>query len=293
MSERRTAGTGDSTEQPRSAPRDPAELARAVRAHCLRMVHRARASHIGGCLSSADLLASLYGGFLRVAPGAEEHAHRDRFLLSKGHAAAALYATLAERGFLETDELDRYCEDGGRLGGHVTHTNVPGVEVSTGSLGHGLPLAVGMALGLKRDYSPARVAVLLSDGECDEGSTWEGFLIAPQLKLDNLLVLVDYNKIQSLGRVEEVLDLHPLAEKLRAFRWAVREIDGHDHEAIADALGAFPFEEGRPSVIVAHTVKGKGVSFMEDRLLWHYRSPDDEQLRAALSEIGAGAGEEA
>lgn len=264
---------------------NPEELASAVRRAAVRMVHRARASHIGGCLSAADLLAHLYGGFLRVDPERPEWPERDLFLLSKGHAAAVLYATLALTGFFPEDWLDSYCQNGSHLAGHVSHEGVPGVEVSTGSLGHGLPLGLGMALARQRSQHPGRVVVLLSDGECDEGSTWEAALLAPQLGLENLLAIVDFNKIQALGHTAQVADLEPLDEKWRSFRWGVRRIDGHDHQAIRDAFGAIPFVPGRPSVILADTVKGKGVSFMEDRLLWHYRSPDDEELDRALAEL--------
>jgi transketolase len=247
------------------------------------MVARAKASHIGTCLSMADLLAVLYTRFLRVDPGRPHWPGRDRFLLSKGHGAAILYAALAERGFFPTADLDDYCRDGSPLMGHVSH-HVPGVEVSTGSLGHALPIGCGMALAGKRGQQPYRVVVLLSDGELDEGSNWEAILFAGHHRLDNLVAIVDFNKIQSFGRVRDVLDLDPLADKWRAFRWVVREIDGHDERAIEAALAAVPFEPGRPSVLIAHTVKGKGVSFMEDQLAWHYRSPAPEQLAAALRE---------
>jgi transketolase len=267
------------------------DLARRIRAQALRMVHRAKASHIGGCLSAADLLAHLYGGWLKIDPARPDWSERDRFLLSKGHAAAAIYAVLAEQGFFPRAWLETYCGDGARLGGHVTSHGVPGVEVSTGSLGHGLPLGLGMALGFKRAGRANRVVVLMSDGECDEGAVWEAALMAPHWGCDNLLAIVDYNKIQSLGSVAEVAPLEPFADKWRAFRWAVREIDGHSHGEIAAALAAFPFDRDRPSLLIAHTVKGKGVSFMEGKLLWHYRSPSDEQLAQALREIGeSGAG---
>lgn len=268
---------------------DTEELARAIRASALRMVHAANASHIGTCLSAADLLAVLYGGVLRVDPARPDWPERDRFILSKGHGGAILYAVLAERGFFPPAWLDTYCRDGSRLGGHITHHGVPGVEVSTGSLGHGLPIGCGMALAGRRGGQPQRVFVMLSDGELDEGSNWEAILFAPQHGLDNLVAVVDYNKIQSFGAVKEVLDLDPLADKWRAFRWAVREVDGHDHREIGGALARVPFEPGRPSVIIAHTVKGKGVSFMEDQLAWHYKSPDAEQLARALAELEAGA----
>jgi len=268
------------------APAATRLFARALRARTLRMVHRAKASHIGSCLSCADLLAVLYGHVLRVDPTQPDWPDRDRFILSKGHAAAILYATLAARGFFDEAWLDRYCEDGALLSGHVT-AGVPGVELSTGSLGHGLPVGLGMALAAVGDRRPSRVFVLLSDGECDEGSVWEAALVAGHTGLDRVTAIVDYNKIQSFGRVDEVLCLEPLAQKWGSFRWACREIDGHDHREIHRALAEVPFEPGRPSAIIAHTVKGKGVSFMEDRLAWHYKSPRDEELAAALAELEA------
>lgn len=260
-------------------------LAQRIRAHVLRMVHRARASHVGSCLSIADILAVLYRDVLRVDPQRPDWPLRDRFVLSKGHAAAALYAVLAECGFFPQEWLDDYCQNGSRLAGHVVRQGVPGVEVSSGSLGHGLPIAVGMALAAQRTAADYRVFALLSDGECDEGSTWEAALFAPHHQLSNLKVIVDYNQIQSFGRTEQVLDLEPFAEKWRAFGWAVQEVDGHRHGALKSAL-AVRDRSGRPSVVIARTVKGKGVSFMEDQLLWHYRSPDREQLQRALSELG-------
>jgi transketolase len=269
-----------------NSSKDISILADYIRSQTLRMVHRANASHVGSCLSMADLLAVLYGGVLRVDPAQPAWPDRDRFILSKGHGAAALYAVLAERGFFPTAWLDLHVQDGSPLLGHASH-HVPGVELSTGSLGHGLPVGCGMALAGKREEKPYRVFVLLSDGELDEGSNWEAILFAPQHHLDNLVAIVDYNKIQSFGSVKEVLDLDPLADKWRAFRWAVREIDGHDHAQIESALNSVPFEPGKPSVIIAHTVKGKGVSFMEDQLAWHYRSPNAEQLAQALAGLGA------
>jgi transketolase len=265
------------------------DLARRVRRDVLRMVHRARASHVGTCLSIADVLAVLYSEILAVDAARPTAPDRDRFVLSKGHGGAALYAVLAECGFFPTAWLDDYCADGSRLAGHATHHGVPGVEVSTGSLGHGLPLACGMALAAKRGGRRTRVVALLSDGECDEGSTWEAALFAPQHGLDNLTAIVDYNGIQSFGRVADVLDLAPLADKWRAFRWNVEEVDGHDHAALTRSLAAPVGASGRPRAVVAHTVKGKGVSFMEDELAWHYRSPSEAELAAALAELGAPA----
>jgi len=254
------------------------ELAATIRRHALAMTHRAQASHIGSCLSIADVMAVLYSGVLRVDPLNPVWPERDRFLLSKGHAAAALYAALAERGFFPKHWLESYCDDGAPLSGHVTRHLVPGVDVSTGALGHGLSLACGMALAGKRDHRSYRVFVVLSDGECDEGAVWEAALFAPHHCLDNLVVIIDYNGWQSLGRVNEVLDLHPLAEKWRAFRWSVVEVDGHDSQALTDLLSRVPTEAGMPTAVIAHTVKGKGIAFMEDDLAWHYKSPNDDEL---------------
>jgi transketolase len=265
------------------------DLAQRIRADAVRMVHQAKASHIGTCLSMADLLAVLYGAVLRVDPAQPDWPDRDRVVVSKGHGAAAIYAVLAESGFFPVQWLDTYCTDGTRLAGHVTHHGVPGVEFSSGSLGHGLSLACGVALAGKRDGLPYRAFAVLSDGECDEGSIWEAALFAPYHRLDNVVAIVDYNKIQSFGTVKEVLDLEPFAAKWRAFGWAVREVDGHDHRQVYGTLARLPFEPGRPSVLIAHTVKGKGVGFMENKLEWHYRSPDATQLAQALAELGCGA----
>ena len=251
------------------------------------MVHAARASHVGSCLSMMDMLAVLYGaGVIRVDPQRPDDPGRDRFILSKGHAAAALYACLAKVGFFPEEWLESYCQDGAHLGGHATHHGVPGVEFSTGSLGHGLGLGCGVALAGRGAPNPFRAFVMLSDGECDEGSTWEAALFAGHHRLSNLIALVDHNKIQSFGRVEDVLRLEPFADKWRAFGWEVREVDGHDHAGLAATLAQLPFAADKPSVLIGHTVKGKGVSFMEDRLLWHYRSPDAAELGRALRELG-------
>src|SRR5262245_24976418 len=266
---------------------DLASLAKKLRRHVLDMTHRSGSSHIGTNYSMCELLAVLYGKVLRVNPEDPEWPERDRFILSKGHGCASLYAVLAESGFFPLNWLDTFYQDGSYLAGHITHFHVPGAEVSTGSLGHGLSIGTGMALAAKRDSRTHRVFVLLSDGECDEGSTWEPILFAPQHKLDNLIAIVDYNKIQSLGAVKEVMDLEPFATKWRAFGWATREIDGHNLDEVEGALSAVPFEAGRPSCVIAHTVKGKGVSFMENKLLWHYRSPQGKEYEAALSELEA------
>jgi transketolase len=232
----------------------------------------------------ADILAVLYSGILRLRPDEPGWSDRDRLVVSKGHGAAAVYAVLAERGYFARELLDTYCMDGSALAGHISH-QVPGVEFSTGSLGHGLSLGCGIALAGRRASHPFRSFVLLSDGECDEGSIWEAALFASHHRLENLTAIVDYNKIQSFGRVEDVLALEPFAAKWRAFGWQALEIDGHDHDALKQSLGSLPAVAGKPTVLIAHTVKGKGVSFMEDRLAWHYKAASAEQLADALREI--------
>ena len=260
-------------------------VAQRLRARSVRMVHESKASHLGSCLSMADLVTCLYWDVMRIDPSRPDWSERDRFFLSKGHGAALLYAALAERGYFPVEELADYCKAGARLTGHVT-SGVPGVEFSSGSLGHGLPVACGVALSAKQEEREFRTFVLASDGELDEGSNWEAILFAPQHRLDNLVLMVDYNKIQSFGRTKDVLDLDPLAEKFRAFRWAVREINGHNMAEITETLHALPFESDRPSVVIAHTVKGRGISAMEDQLAWHYKSPTAEEVHAAMRELG-------
>lgn len=255
-----------------------------IRKLSVQMVSRVNASHIGSSFSMVELLTVLYSHFLNIDPAHPQDPARDRFILSKGHAAASLYATLAVHGFIEESELEEYNLPGSRLLGHASH-KVPGVELSTGSLGHGLPVGCGLALAAKRLGQSHRTVVLVSDGELDEGSNWEAILFAPHHKLDNLLLVVDYNKIQSLGNVKDVLDLHPLAEKFQTFGWHVVEIDGHDVEQIRSAMDSFAGVQERPMVILAHTVKGKGVSYMENLLAWHYKSPNPEQLAQALQEL--------
>lgn len=261
------------------------DLARAIRMDALRMVTASNASHIGTCLSVADLLAVLYATILRYKESDPQWPDRDRLILSKGHGAAILYAVLAERGFFPRVWLDDYCSNGSLLTGHVSHF-VPGVEVSTGALGHGLPIAAGMALSAKRDGVHFRVFALVGDGELNEGSNWEAMLFAATHCLDQLVMIVDRNRLQGFGESEKVMRLEPLGAKLVSFGWSVIEIDGHDVSAIEEALTHLPAKEGRPTAIVANTIKGKGVSFMENRLEWHYRSPDEEQLADALRQLG-------
>ena len=263
------------------------KVALQIRRDVLRMTNRSGGSHIGTSFSIVEILTALYVEILAVDPERPDWPDRDRFILSKGHGCAALYATLANRGFFPRQWLETFYQNGSPLVGHATHKGIPGVEVSTGSLGHGLSIGCGMAISAKRDDHQYRIITLLSDGECDEGSVWEAALFAAHHRLDNLVVIVDYNKIQSLGRVDEVLGLEPLADKWTAFGWSVNEIDGHDFGNIIDAMANLPIEQGKPTCIIAHTTKGRGVSFMEDRLLWHYRSPNSEEFERALLEIEA------
>ncbi len=249
------------------------------------MVHRANASHIGGCLSIADLLAILYGKIMRFNTLAPNSPDRDRFILSKGHCTAALYAVLAEVGFFPESELREYGNDGSRLLAHVSH-KVPGVEFSTGSLGHGLPFACGKALAAKRQKQEWRSFVMLSDGELDEGSNWEAILFAGHHRLGRLIAIIDYNKIQSLGNVEQILQLTPLADKFRSFHWETAEIDGHDHLEIERCLATNRHIDAKPLVVIAHTVKGKGVDFMENNLKYHYSPPrTPEQMQEILHQL--------
>jgi transketolase len=264
---------------------DSRDLARRMRAQALRMVHRSKASHIGSALSITDIVAVLYAGALNVDPHAPKDPARDRFILSKGHACVAIYAALAETGFFPRTALAAYATDGSQLMTHISH-HIPGVEFSTGALGQGLPFGVGKALAAKRSGKDWRTVVLMSDGEMGEGSNWEAFLFAAHHKLDNLTAIIDYNKLQSLGTVASTLGLEPLADKLNAFGWAVREVDGHDHDALSANLSADRWQPGKPQMLIAHTIKGKGVAYMENKVEWHYRSPNDEQLAEALAALG-------
>ena len=260
-------------------------LATRIRAHCLRMTHRGMSGHLGSMFSMADMLAVLYTSILRVDAKNPEWPDRDRFILSKGHGGAAVYAVLAEMGFFPMEWLDTYYLDDGKLSGHISH-HVPGVEFSTGSLGHGLPVAVGMALAARKDDKKHRIFCLMSDGDCNEGSTWEALMFAAQHNLDNITVIVDYNRVQALGKMADVIEMEPFAPKLELFGWAVREIDGHDCEQVEDTLAQLPFEPGKPSWVLARTVKCKGVSWLEDTVGSHYGCVNDEELARALAELG-------
>jgi transketolase len=260
------------------------ELALRLRRHVVQMCSRGGSSHVGSGLSIADMVAVLYGEVLRIDPANPSWPERDRFILSKGHAGACVYAALAERGFFDVAALDQHYRNGSRLSGHVSHKEVPGVEVSTGSLGHGLGIGAGMAFNLRRLGGNQRVFVVLSDGECDEGSVWEAAMFSGHHRLANLCAIIDYNKLQSIGRVSDTIGLEPLAAKWRAFGWHTMHIDGHDHEELRSAFA--DVASSRPTCIIADTVKGRGVSFMENQVLWHYRAPQGEEYVAAMRELG-------
>ena len=268
--------------------REMAAIAAGVRGDVIRMSHARRTPHVGSCLSCIDLLVALYWGWLRVDPTRPDDPCRDRFILSKGHAATALYATLARRGFFDQSLLDAYATDGSPLGEHPPASGVPGVEWATGSLGHGLAVAAGMAVAGRLHGHAYRCVALLSDGECNEGSVWESAMHAAAMGLGRLAVVIDYNKWQATGRSCEIMALEPLAGKWRSFGWDAVEIDGHDTAALLDALdGCGDGGHGVPRAVIAHTVKGRGVSFMEDDNNWHYRIPSADEVAAARVELEA------
>jgi transketolase len=264
-------------------------LAYKVRRHALDMTSRGGTAHIGSIFSMADIVAVLYADVMHHDPRNPKWPERDRLILSKGHAGAGIYAVLAECGYFPVSELETHCQNGSRLSGHVSHKGVPGVEASTGSLGQGLPMAMGMAMAAKLNGENHRVYCVIGDGECDEGAVWETALIANQYKLDNFIVTVDFNKIQSLASVENTIKLEPLDGKWASFGWHVIRIDGHDHAALHKAYdeAQAAYGKGRPIVVIADTVKGKGVSFMENDVLWHYRTARGGEYDAALAELEA------
>lgn len=262
------------------------QLAWLIRRHGIEMTHLSGGSHIGSILSVADIMAVLYNDVAKVNPENPKDPARDRIILSKGHAGASVYAALAEKGFFDTEELKTHYQNGSRLSGHVSHKGVPGVEFSTGSLGHGLPVGAGMAMAAKKDNKNHSVFVILGDGECDEGSVWEAALVAHHYGLDNLIAIIDHNKMQSLDFCENTIKLSPFADKWKAFGWNVLDIDGHDHDALRNAMMQAKENKGTPTVIIANTIKGKGISFMENDILWHYRFPHDgEEYDGALKEL--------
>lgn len=260
-------------------------LANRIRKHALRMTSAGGSSHIGSIFSMTDIVAVLYGRVLKYRVDEPTWTGRDRFILSKGHAGAGVYAALAESGFFPVDELKKHYSNGSVFSGHISHKGVPGVELSTGSLGHGLGVACGMAYAGRLRQEDFGVFVLMSDGECDEGSNWEAIQFAGYHRLGHLTAVVDYNKLQSLKPTEETLGLEPFADKWKDFRWDVIEVDGHDHLALEAALGRSRIPDAPPRCILAHTTKGKGVSFMENSVLWHYRSARGQEFDDAMREL--------
>lgn len=249
------------------------------------MIYNAKAPHIGSSFSIVEILVALYCKYMRIYHEDPQNRSRDRFILSKGHGCPALYAVLAHRGFLSENDIKGFGRNGGTLEEHPTHDLTKGIEVSTGSLGHGLSIGAGMAIAAKHDREPQRIIVLTSDGEVQSGFIWEAAMFASHHGLDNLVLIIDYNKIQALGRTKDINSPEPLKEKLCSFGWNVKEVDGHDFSQLFSALESIPSEQGKPSAIIAHTVKGKGVSFMEDKLLWHYRCPDEDEYQKAMKEL--------
>ncbi|WP_010494528.1 transketolase [Paenibacillus elgii] len=253
-----------------------------IKKSILHMTHYSKSSHVGTALSIVDILYTLYFKIMNVDPSTPKMQNRDKFILSKGHGSVALYATLAEKGFFNKEILDKYYVDHGILPGHLDMEAAPGIELSTGSLGHGLSVGVGMAIANKVDKNDGKVYVVLGDGECNEGSVWEAVMLASTLKLNNITAIIDFNKLQGFGRTNEIINQENMAERWKAFGWNVVEVDGHNLQQLEDA---FYSENEGPKAIIAHTIKGSGVSFMADRLDWHYRSPNEEQLLAAIKEL--------
>lgn len=250
----------------------------------LQYIYQAKAGHTGGDLSCIDILNVLYNKVLRVSPESFTSPDRDRYVQSKGHCVEALYVVLASKGYFEEEDLNTICKYESHYIGHPTK-KINGIEQNTGALGHGLPICVGMAIAAKLDKKDYRVYTLLGDGELPEGSNWEAALTAAQYKLDNLCVIIDKNQLQITGPTKEVCSTDPLAQKWESFGWAVQEIDGNNIAAITAAFDALPFEKGKPSVIIANTVKGKGVSFMENQIKWHHGVPSEEQYHQAQNEL--------
>jgi transketolase len=262
------------------------KIAAELRGKIIETSCKAKIPHLGSCLSCADVLVALYWQILKIDPKKPGADDRDRFLLSKGHAAPALFQVLAARGFFPPSELDRYGMDGSLFAEHPPAHGVPGVEAATGSLGHGLSLGVGMALASRIKNTPNKTVVLMSDGECNEGSVWEAAMFAAAQKLEKLIAIIDFNKWQATGRSQEIMALDPFKEKWQAFGWSAYEIDGHDIAGLVNLFAKLPDGSGKPVVIIGHTIKGKGVSFMEDNNNWHYRIPKPEEVAAAKKELG-------
>lgn len=260
------------------------ELAKRIRIDAINMTHASHASHIGSALSCADIIAVLYSDIAKYDVKNPKWEDRDRIVLSKGHAGSILYACLAEVGFFDKKLLENYYQNGSFLSGHISHKGVPGVEFSTGSLGHGVCVATGIAMAGKLDKKEYNVYAIVGDGECDEGSVWETILFANQYNLDNFTIIIDRNKMQSFGSTEDTISTANLGEKIKTFGWNVIDVDGHNHNELKKAI-LQKFNNGKPKCIVAHTVKGKGVSFMENNIIWHYRDPQGEFYKQAIEEL--------
>ncbi len=257
-----------------------------IRGQVVQLSHQAGTPHLGSSLSCVDLMVSIYWNYLNISPETYTDENRDRFILSKGHAITTLYSILSEKGFFDKIEFERYAEPQSPLPEHPSPNCVPGIEAATGSLGHGLSLGLGMALAAKLKKIDYKTYVLLSDGECNEGSTWEAAMMAPTHKLNNLIAIVDFNKWQATGRSSDILSLEPLEKKFEAFGWNAIRIDGHDFSDIKNALDKASSSKLLPTAIIADTVKGKGVKLMEDDNNWHYRIPKEEEVLSAHKELG-------
>ncbi len=253
-----------------------------IRRSVLKLVHYSQASHVGSSLSICDILYVLYFRILNVDPKDPEKSDRDKFILSKAHASVALYSVLAMKGFFPKEDLENYYINDGLLPGHLDRTRTPGIEISAGSLGHGLSIGVGMAQANRLDENPGRVFVLMGDGECNEGSVWEAAMMGSALKLENITAIIDFNALQGFYKTAELIDAESMAARWKAFGGEVIEVDGHDCDGVEEALKK---PQNGPRAVIAHTIKGKGVSYMENKLEWHYRSPSDEQYEQALKEL--------
>jgi transketolase len=261
------------------------DFARNIRINILKMIHAGQSSHIGSCFSLCDIMAVLYCKIMKFNPKEPKWSKRDRFILSKGHAGAVVYSCLAETGFIPQEMLMEHYKDGSMMSGHVSHKDIPGVELSTGSLGHGLSVGAGMALSGMINQQDHHVFVVLGDGECNEGSVWEAALFAAHQNLNNLIAIIDRNRLQSIYTTEQTLGLEPFIDKWRSFGWEVFEVDGHDHLELEIVFNKATQTKDKPSCIVANTIKGKGVSFMENEVVWHYRWPRADEVKMALHEL--------
>ncbi|WP_420264429.1 transketolase [Candidatus Magnetominusculus dajiuhuensis] len=262
------------------------DKAEEIRRSIFKMICDGGGGHIPASLSIVEILVALYYEVLNVTPATICDPGRDRFILSKGHACVTLYAVLADLGFFDKSALDTFGRRGSILGGHPDMLKIPGVEASTGALGHGLPFGAGIAMAAKMDNRDFKVFVVMGDGECQEGSVWEAAMFAAQHRLDNLCVIIDYNRLQAMDELDKIVSVSPLADKWRAFGWQVKEADGHNIKELVDLCTALPFQPKKPSMIIANTIKGKGVSFMENEPIWHYRMPNGQEMRVACNELG-------